>query len=566
MTRATPLPENRARLEQLDGCPPVASGTAVVRASAEPELFLRPLFHGYHAGRCVEAPVFGLDGARLGEEIFRVDFSPGGGFAGQVLHAEPLRGVIWGRPGPGPHPPVALKILRPRSGLKTTLRDFLFHLCYQAPYAARLEESALRAGLIWQAILRRAVQAELGEWLSVVQPLGYYWDAAVGSYVEIHQWVEARAPAYQVDDVLSRRDHSSRAGGDLSEMQRKRQVMERLVGLCHRIGAHGLARQYEWYTFVAQANVLALKDSPAEAPKFVVVDCRPGLAVPFFLPLSPAHLGIILKGLRGGVLVVHFDQCDLAQLGAWLAARQGLAEELRPLVDRLRIDDMHYRNGLPDLWQRRLPFWTDASQWAKVRLARLVAWQRLGLLSARSVKRLKISGELFWTAMLLDNFPLLGPWLLCWLGNSAFRRHLGALARNPAYRKRAIDAQRQVDLEDWQTAGRIPLGRVNRLAGSIPRYLVEKLLLGWLPARLHRLLVDPQARRRFLHARLALPFDLCFHASKRREWLCAVIEKQRLRGLVSGKKADCAYRLPSRACRASCVTLASAWGWRFFLS
>ena len=537
MTRSMPTPENNARLEQQDGCPPVAGEMAVPLAVADPELWVRPLFHGYHAGQCLEVPVFGLDGTRLGVERLRVDFSPGSGFAGQVLRAEPQRGVIWGRKGPGPHPAVALKILRPRSNLKTFFRDSLFRLSYQTCYAARLEESALRAGMIWQEILRQAVQVELGGWLSVAQPLGYYWDASVGSYVEIHQWVEARAAAYQVDDRLFLRHRALPPGKNPSEMQRKRQVMGRLVNLCQSIGAIGLARQYEWYTFVSQANVLTLNDSPVGAPMFIVVDCRPGLAVPFFLPLSPAHASIILKGLRGGVLI-HFDQCDLGQLDAWLAAHPDLVEGLQPLVDRLRIDNASYRDGRPDLWQRRPHFWMDKNQRSKVRLRRLSTWQRLGLLSPRSVRRLKNSELLFWTALLLDNFPLLGPWLLGGLGHSAHRRHLGALARNPSYRKRAIDARRQVDLEDWQTVERIPAGRANRLAGSIPRYLAEKLILGWLPAGLHRLLVDPQARRQLIQERLALPFDLLFREPRRRGWLCAVIEKQRARRLVSREKAD----------------------------
>jgi hypothetical protein len=532
-----PALQNHARKVPLEGCPPVSVEAVLAYSAAQPGLWLRPLYRGYHPGQSLEVPVYGIDGVRLGEEQFRVDFSSGSGFAGQVLRAEPLRGVVWGLAGQGPYPPVALKILRPRSNLKTAWRDFLFHLCFQATYAARLEESALRAGLIWQEVLRRAVQAELGAWLSVARPLGYYWDASLGSYVEIHQWVDGRAAAYQASDDLTRPGNSSQAAENPTEMEQKRQVMGRLADLCQRIGAHGLRRQYEWYTFVSQANVLTWSDSPVNAPKFVVVDCRPGLAVPFFLPLSPAHLSIILKGLRRGVLV-HFDQCDLAQLDAWLRAHPELAQELQPLVDRLRIDDIHYRDGLPDLWQRRQSFWRDGDQRIRVRLRRLQTWQRLGRLSARAANRLKTSELLFWMALGLDNFPLVGPWLLRWLGNSAYRRHLSALARSPAYRKRAIDARRQVDLEDWQAIGRIPAGRANRLTGSLPRYLAEKFALGWLPAWLHRLLVDPRARQRFIQENLGLPLDLCFRPARRREWLCGVIEKQHSRGLVGRQKAD----------------------------
>jgi hypothetical protein len=536
MARKTLSPESRAGPKELD-CPPLVSGEpSAPEASADPELWLQPRFHGYHPGQYLDASIFGLDGTRLGEERFCVDFSPGGGFAGQVLRAQPLNGVIWGAAGVDAGRSVALKILRPRSAVKTAFRDWLFRLCYQASYAARLEESALRAGLIWQQILRQAVQVELGDRLSVACPLGYFWDSSMGSYVEVHQWIASRASAYQVGAAFFLPDHALQSDKNLTEMEQKRHIMARLVDLCHRIGAHGLARQYEWYTLVSQANVLTLEDSPAGAPKFAVVDCRPGLAVPFFLPLSPAHFRIILKGLRAGLLV-HFDRCDLAQLDAWLADHPHVAEGLGPLADRLRIDDESYRAGLPDLWQRRLGFWSDRSVRTKVRIGRLQVWRRLGLLSPRSAKRLKTSEGLFLAALLLDNLPLLGPRLLGWLGSSVHRRHLSALVRDPSYRKRAIYAGRCVDLEDWLTVGRIPIERIHHLVASSTNYLVEKFTLGWLPAGFHRLLVDPPQRRRFIQERLLLPFDLCFRASKRGKWLCDVVEKQRLKGLVSKEKA-----------------------------
>ncbi len=196
----------------------------------------------------------------------------------------------------------------------------------------------------------------------------------------------------------------------------------------------------------------------------------------------------------------------------------------------------------------------NGDQRAKVRLGRVQTWQRLRMLSARTARRLKASEILFWMALWLDNFPLLGPWLLHWLGNSAYRRHLGALARRPSYRKRAIDAWRQVDLEDWQVVGRTPAGRANRLAGSSSRYLAEKFTLGWLPVWFHRLLADPLARRRFIQENLGLPLDLCLREAKRREWLCDVIEKQRIRGLVRCGKSKRIMRASERSTFAGLCT------------
>jgi hypothetical protein len=533
----TPSLDNLPRLDQEGESPPVGCEADSRQVDLDQGLWIQPSFHGYHAGQCVDALVFGLDGTRLGEERFCVGFSPGGGFAGQVVRAEPLRGIVWGRAGVDPHATVALKVLRPRSDLKTAFRDGLFRLCYQTPYPARLEENALRAGLIWQEILRQAVRVELGDQLSVARPLGYFWDAAIGSYVEVHQWADSRASIYEVDERLFLQDRTSQPGKNPPEMEQKRRAMERLVGLCQRIGAHGLARQYEWYTFVSQANVLTSNSPPGKPAKFVVVDCRPGLAVPFFLPLSPAHTRIIVQGLRRGTLV-HFDQCDLEQLDTWLAAHPDLANGLQPLVDQLRIDNKRYRHGLPDLWQRRLHFWMDRRSQAEVRLARVKAWQRAGLLSSAYAARLRASGVLFWAALFLDNIPLLGSWLLRWWSNATFRQHLRALLRSSSYRRQVIEVQRQVDLEDWQAAECIPWQRAKRLTASLPGYLFEKVTLGWLPSGLHRLLVDPGARKRLLQERLLLPLDLSFREQTRRAWLCAVIEGQHAKGLVGRQKAD----------------------------
>jgi hypothetical protein len=197
--------------------------------------------------------------------------------------------------------PLAIKVLKPKTLWKSSFRDLLFHLSYQATFSPRVRESALCAGLIWQEILRIAVGLELGLPASIPHAYGYYWDDSLQSFAALHEWVEGRPARFAPDDGLLLRLLWKDTPAPVSEIQAQKVFMDDLVKVCHRIGALGLSRQYEWYTLVSQSNVLVRLAPLHESPQFVGVDTCPGLAVPFFLPLSPVHARLILHGLRRNV-------------------------------------------------------------------------------------------------------------------------------------------------------------------------------------------------------------------------------------------------------------------------
>jgi hypothetical protein len=502
------------------------------------EIPFRPRKRGYYFGEYVEVEMFGLEGGKLGSERFAIGKSPGSGFAGRVYRAIPERGVFFdASEATREKHPVALKVLRPKSRWKEAFRDILFKLSYQTSFAPRLREEALRSGLIWQELLRTTAGIEFGTDSVIAKPLGYYWDDEVVSFVEIHEWVNGRGPRNEVDDQIITRWMEKTKKPPNSEVARKRKFMGDLVKLCHEIGAIGLALQYEWYTFVSQANILTRHEQQDGLSEFVAVDCRPGLAVPFFLPLSPVHAKIILNGLKSGVFA-HFDEVDFDKLDTYLASHVNEFQHADGLIQQLKEDDERYRSGLPDLWHVRTQFLRDKSLRQKVQEESIRDWRRLGKVSDKEAEKLKGGSRKYAPYLILDNVPLVGQPLLRLLGNEEYREHIGRILRNPAYRKEAIEVQKASDILEWNDGQRITTERAMALANSTPRYLLEKSTLGWQPKSVHRLATDAQAFRKLVVNLVINPVRLCADREYRKDWLLNIIEQQAEKGVVATEQVE----------------------------
>jgi len=502
------------------------------------EIIIRPTKRGYYFGESVEVELRGLDGGKLGNERFAVGTSPGSGFAGQVYQAIPERGVFFdASQATQEKRPVALKVLRPRSKWKEAFRDILFKLSYQTSFAPRLREEALRSGLIWQELLRTAAGIELGTDSVIAKPFGYYWDDEVSSFVEIHEWVKGRGPRYEADDQIITRWMGKTKEPLNDEIARKRKFMGDLVKLCHEIGAIGLALQYEWYTFVSQANILTRNEQPDGFSEFVAVDCRPGLAVPFFLPLSPVHAKIILHGLNRGVFA-HFDEVDFDKLDTYLATHVNEFKYADGLIQRLKEDDEQYRSGLPNLWHVRTQFLRDENLRQTVQEESIREWQRLGKVSVEEAEKLRGGSRRYAPYFILDNVPLIGQPLFRLLGNEEYRRHIARILRNPAYLKEVIEVQKASDILEWNDGQRITTERATVLVRSTPRYLLEKSILGWQPKSIHRLATDAQACRKLVDHLVINPIRLCVNRRYREAWLLDIIEQQAEKGVVATEQVE----------------------------
>jgi hypothetical protein len=514
-----------------------------------PELLYTSPRAGYLPGELIVVEVHGPDGFSLGRHSFTIDRTVGSGFAGHVYQASPhqalrfpkscqVAGSVVSQCPPQPDndcviapSSVAIKVLRPRSRWKTLLRDSLFWLCFQAPFAPRLREESVRSGLAWQILLGAFTAPG-----AVARPYGYYWDASLCSYVEIHEWVDGRAAYYSPDEYLLARLLDRPHPSEDSEMARLKQFMDALTALCRRMGAAGLARQYEWYTLVSQANVLVRQTGSDSASEFTAVDCRPGLAIPFFMPISPAHARIILHGLRRGRLT-HYDETDLGQLNKFLDTQPAAADEFAGLVSRLQQDEDAYRGSLPDLWHTRTRLLRDAAFRARVRTALLGDWIRTGLASTETSVALACRPVVFFGLWLLSLIPVLGSFLLRLVANSRYRSHLGRLWSSPAYRRLALSAWRERDLPIWTADGRIPSGREVGLAKSTAAYQAEKYLFSWLPSTAHRFLIDPAARARSLDGWVGQPIRLLTRHDARVAWLEGILQEQYEREMFPPEKA-----------------------------
>ncbi|RPI32166.1 MAG: hypothetical protein EHM70_09640, partial [Chloroflexota bacterium] len=432
----------------------------------------------------MQAEVYGLDGLPLGAEQFRIEFSPGSGFAGQVYRVTPKAGIIrTGTPGE-PSGPVAIKVLIPMNRWKGAFRDSLFYMSFQAPFAPRLRVEALRAGMVWQEILRIAAEIEFGVRTVIPRPLGYYWDSELCSFAEVHEWIDGRAAKYGVDDGILQRLLARTSSPPVTEIGMERAFMQRLANLCRKIGAVGLARQYEWYTFVSQANVLVRESPAAGTSKFVGVDCRLGLAVPFFLPLSPVHARIIFQGLQRGVYA-HYDEVDFTCLDRYLSAHAAAFAPLEGLVRQLKDDDRNYRQGLPDLWHTRTHILRDPARRERSKQATAGDWHKLGLISPPARAAVESRPNAFYGVLALSLVPFAGPILMKLAGNESYRDHIRGLLRDGRYLRESLEVRRAVDLIAWLDRMRISPAHARALNSSMAACLVEKLALSWLPPLFH---------------------------------------------------------------------------------
>jgi hypothetical protein len=447
-----------------------------------------------------------------------------GRFTRRIWLASPCRAALPGQP-------VALKFLRPAHRWKEIFRDALFFLTCQVSFAPRLRESALRSGLLTAELVGRAAESEGRSPTEFAHPLGYFWDTRLCSYVEIYTWEPGRTQRYAPDDGLVLRWLGWERALPDTEMNRKRAYMSWLAAFCCRLGAAGVARQFEWDSWISQANVLTRLE-PVGGAEFVAVDWRVGLAVPFFLPLSPAHARLIWSGLRQGRRTLA-DWLDASQLDSARQAHSGWDAPLKGLANWLLLVDKEYRGALPDVWQNGFRFLIDPDRRNRVQAALLQDWERLGRITRASFQDLRASGLALWLFYGLGVVPFAGAFLQRLAGNADYRAHCRMLLTRSAYRRAVLAARRACDLMEWIQQGRISPASGSRLVGSLNHYLSQKILLAWLPSGLHRIAIDRQARRGLFRRWLIQPLHLLVSQPARELWLDSLLQSQFHRGVIS---------------------------------
>jgi hypothetical protein len=317
----------------------------------------------------------------------------------------------------------------------------------------------------------------------------------------------------------------------------KRFFMARLVRLLHDVGIPGLGRQFEWETWKSQPNILkrAGQDNAPYAG-LTAIDFQAGLALLPFLPMSPADVVLIFRGLSRGRFV-QFDQSDLATLDRYVAEHPDLPEEALALLDELRASDQAYRMALPDLTNFRLPAPWRARRRRAIAQAYRDTWVSRGFVTGDRSGKL-VPAPAWWTFYLLGAVPLLGKLLRrCW-GRPDYAAHLRSLLQ-PPYFLSWLKSLRYQALIGWHHAGRGSERHLAWLADRPLPFILERVLLSWLPWWwLHRALADWRwAGRRMLFG-ITQPFRLLFIRRVREAWMLHHLEEGKRQGMVTDTEAE----------------------------
>ncbi|MBC7187706.1 MAG: hypothetical protein H5U38_11795 [Calditrichaeota bacterium] len=497
---------------------------------------------GYHPLRYDTDDVLRLELTTVWPEqtcsaCFRIVKFVGGGFAGQVYKAvlEEVDGPDSSVPGLAPGRVYALKILVPPSRFSRHFRDFVYWLGFQAPFSAQVSAAACRAGLLWQKIVRQAAAHEFGEETRVVDVYASFFEPGLHAYGEVLEWVDGRVWRLEPDTRLRLRRKWKKICPEETgspEYVAKRQFMARFVQLLHRMGGHELARQYEWWTMKSQPNVLKRLDADNHpAAGLCAVDFRAGLAVLPFLPMNPRDVTLIFEGLARGSLV-QFDRCNYQQLRTYAAALDQRNGELLPLIDAFERYDRQYRRSMPDIAHHGPRLLFDGALRREVREGLVQGYLVKELVDAEFAERLRSSAWRFARFYVLGAVPLLGRLVRRLWGNSSYRAHVRQMLQDHDYLRRALRSGVAARLVEWHRSGRSGEQRTRTLLSHPWLFWLQRITLGWLPPRVHRMVAEPG----YVVARVrnAVSFLRSFFrdAAFREKWFTDMVEEGYQEGML----------------------------------
>jgi len=501
----------------------------------------------YDPGDELTLEIRGVVPARPAKIKLNIEKFVGGGFAGQVYKVK----VIELESPEGPLPGLetgnvyAIKILIPASGFARFFRNILYALSFQGPFSPQVNPDAARTGALWQKFIRRGASLHFGTEQAVVDIYATFVDPVLGSCGEISEWIDGRLWRFEVDDNLDARlkwkEEDLKNGLGSPEYRAKRAFMARLVRLMHAMGAHELARQYEWGTCKSQPNALKRLDSdPSPSEGHVAVDFRAGLALLPFLPMSPADFRLIFQGIARGSLV-QFDRGNIDMLQKFVLENKDTFTDMEKALDELKECDKAYRESLPDISHHHIRLLTRPKLWSSILKSRLAEWQIQNLLDEKAAELLTHNRFLVWIYYLLGLIPFLGRFIRKFWGNAAYRRHFGRLFTSLDYFRRAGRARIDQTLIRWLRAGRVDEERAYRLSQKPVKYFTH-LPLSILPAKIHRFFSDRRFFFQSLDNIFARPLRLYFKPEVREQWLRETVSQGESSGTLTDEEASHIYR------------------------
>jgi len=486
--------------------------------------------------------VFPAHEAELDLEILK---QIGGGFAGQVYRVRlleqrgdaPIEGLEAGQV-------YALKILIPPSTFSRMFRDVLYAMAYQGPFSAQVNPDAIRAGALWQKLIRRGAALSLGSEKNIVDVHATLFDPDLCSYGEISEWVEGRTWRFEIDEHLLKRMRLKldTAGGipddqASQEYLRKKVFMAEVVRHFHGMGAPELARQYEWWTCKSQPNALRRiggDDLPHDG--LCAIDFRAGLALLPFLPMSPGDFPLILRGLFRGRLV-QFDRGNMGELDRYLVEHEEHFAHLRPAVAELEQREAAYRASLPDITHHHVKLLQPELR-RSVREGFITSWKTKALVDDEHTSRLRSSTLAFGAFLLVGLLPLVSRPLRRIWGDPAYAQHVKRTLTEWGYFKARFVASQHAKLIDWHRDEKVTDERARALADRPLRTWWLGVVAGWLPGHVHRFFTDWAYCKERLWSGITYPFKLYFDNDFREDWLRDQIEEGRDDGMLSNEEAD----------------------------
>jgi hypothetical protein len=500
----------------------------------------RPLrIRRYERGTELRYDIQGVIPAGRGQILLEVDRFVGGGFAGQVykVTVKELRITEGAIPQLEEGQSYALKILVPPSGLGLLFRNIIYGLAFQGPFSPQVNPDAARSGALWQKFIRRGASLRLGGEEAVVDILATLVDPRLGSCGEISEWVDGRMWRFEVDDDLDARRKDGDMASGSPEYLAKKDFMSRLVALMHDMGAHELARQYEWGTCKSQPNALKRRHCDPEPRRgHVAVDFRAGLALLPYLPMCPADFRLIPKGIARGSLV-QFDRGNIAALKRFIEENPEAFADMKEALDELEDKDKAYRNSLHDFLHHHFRPLFSAAKKAAIRKSAVRSWRIRNHIDAETEGRLTSKPLSVWGYYLLGPVPFLGKVLRRLLGHTGFRSHYRRLLTSPRYFLRAGRGRIAESLIRWLRSGRVSEERADRLSRSPIRFYAH-LPLSFLPPALHRFFSDRRFAARSLRNIFIRPLRLYFKAEEREKWMRDMIDRGEASGMLTGSEAD----------------------------
>jgi hypothetical protein len=496
----------------------------------------------YEDGHILTVDVLGVESRAIGEARLKLDKFIGGGFAGQVYRGklESLTVVNGEMTDLAVGQTIAIKIQLPSQSGSTRIRNLSYWLGYQGAFSAQVNPHAARVGALWQKLIRRAARTRFGSEECVSDIYATFFDDELGAFGEVREWIEGRSWLYEVDDELFSR--SKRTKEDLSkskEYLQKKHFMDEFVSMLHDMGADELARQYEWGTLKSQTN--SLKRFEGDGLPYdgvTAVDFRAGMALMWWLPMSPVDFKLIWRGLLKGRLV-QFDKGDLGKLQSFVDANAESFKGMTGVIDELMREEPLYRASLPDITHHWFRLVYDKELRKSVREGAVQGWSAKGLADEKHVEVLKTSLVSFIYFAFLGCVPLLGRFSRRLWGNEIFAGHMKMIVSSMGYCSRALRASQARCLLGWLSSGRVGEGGCEWLLKQPIICGLFRFSFGLLPfPKVIRCLTD--WKYVWCRLRAGVSFVVTFYKSEefRTKWLTDQIEEGVKEGMLKREEAD----------------------------